>query len=549
MLFVPFLGSVHLFDWDEINFAESAREMLVTGNYTQVQINFQAFWEKPPFFFWLQSISMQIFGVNEFAARLPNALAGVLTLNWLYYIGSKEEDDRFAWFWILAYVGSLTPFFYFKSGIIDPWFNLFIFSGVYFLYRAISEGVKFYILAGLAVGLAVLTKGPVGLLLSGLTYIILLAWQKKFSEFMKTGVYAFGLVVLTVSSFWFAPEISKNGFGVLSSFIAYQIDLVFNPVASHGQPIYYHPIVLFFGVFPASILALTVLFRSKQQTNTPFTRWMKVLFWVVLVVFSLVTTKIVHYSSLCFFPLTFLAAQGMHKAMLYRKYQLLLGWGITFLIGVALSLLPVIFMDESIRTGLAQKVSDDFTRANLLVDGGWWGIEWIFGILFIGNNWMLFRVVYKRYSRWIRFNLAMNAVILSLFLAVVVPKVERHLQGPFIDQLISYQEDSVYFTTYGFKSYAHFFYGRIKPLPPDSDLMQFRDRFLNEQMDGKEFANLSAAERKAYQHAETDFLLHVESPDQPVVVTCKINKVQELREMLGTDPIFNEGGYAIFYLE
>jgi len=30
--FVPFLGAVHLFDWDEINFAESAREMLVTGN-------------------------------------------------------------------------------------------------------------------------------------------------------------------------------------------------------------------------------------------------------------------------------------------------------------------------------------------------------------------------------------------------------------------------------------------------------------------------------------------------------------------------------------
>ena len=51
IFFIPFLGRVHLFDWDEINFAESAREMIVTGNYHRVQINFQPFWEKPPFFF------------------------------------------------------------------------------------------------------------------------------------------------------------------------------------------------------------------------------------------------------------------------------------------------------------------------------------------------------------------------------------------------------------------------------------------------------------------------------------------------------------------
>lgn len=39
--FIPFLGSGHLFDWDEINFAESAREMIVTGNYSRVQIDYQ----------------------------------------------------------------------------------------------------------------------------------------------------------------------------------------------------------------------------------------------------------------------------------------------------------------------------------------------------------------------------------------------------------------------------------------------------------------------------------------------------------------------------
>jgi len=49
-LFIPFLGRVHLFDWDEINFAEAGREMMVSGNYLQVQIDYKPFWEKPPLF-------------------------------------------------------------------------------------------------------------------------------------------------------------------------------------------------------------------------------------------------------------------------------------------------------------------------------------------------------------------------------------------------------------------------------------------------------------------------------------------------------------------
>ena len=43
LLFIPFLGGLHLFDWDEINFAESAREMILTGDYLTVQIDFIPF--------------------------------------------------------------------------------------------------------------------------------------------------------------------------------------------------------------------------------------------------------------------------------------------------------------------------------------------------------------------------------------------------------------------------------------------------------------------------------------------------------------------------
>ena len=64
IFYVPFLGNVHLFDWDEINFAEIAREMRVTGDYFKVQINYESFYEKPPIFGWIQNMSYSIFGIN-----------------------------------------------------------------------------------------------------------------------------------------------------------------------------------------------------------------------------------------------------------------------------------------------------------------------------------------------------------------------------------------------------------------------------------------------------------------------------------------------------
>ena len=103
LLFIPFLGHVHLFDWDEINFAESAREMLLTHHYRTVQINFQPFYEKPPFFIWLQALSMSYFGVNEFAARIPNAIFGIVTMITVYNVGRRYFNKNMGIWWALLF--------------------------------------------------------------------------------------------------------------------------------------------------------------------------------------------------------------------------------------------------------------------------------------------------------------------------------------------------------------------------------------------------------------------------------------------------------------
>ena len=112
LLFVPGLGAVHLFDRDEINFAEIAREMLITGEWSQPSVGFRSFYEKPPLFMWLQAASMSVFGVGEFAARFPNALCGAITLVVLYRLGAQIRGRLFGLLWMLAYLGSLLPHFF-----------------------------------------------------------------------------------------------------------------------------------------------------------------------------------------------------------------------------------------------------------------------------------------------------------------------------------------------------------------------------------------------------------------------------------------------------
>ena len=96
LFFIPFLGGVHLFDWDEINFAEISREMLILKDYTRVHVNFEPFFQKPPFFFWLQAGAMALFGVGDFAARFPNALCGIITLPLLFRMGTVHCNWLFS---------------------------------------------------------------------------------------------------------------------------------------------------------------------------------------------------------------------------------------------------------------------------------------------------------------------------------------------------------------------------------------------------------------------------------------------------------------------
>ena len=393
LLFIPFLGKVHLFDWDEINFAEAAREMLVTGNWSQVQIDFQPFYEKPPLFIWMQAVCMKLFGIGEFAARLPNAVCGVFSLSFLFFVGRKLKNLTFAWWWVLAYIGSFLPHFYFKSGIIDPWFNLFIFVAIISLaYLSVTEktGKKknwIALAGGVSLGLAVLTKGPVALLLTGLVFIVMVIWLRKKWQISKFQLGWFFLATLFTTSLWFGYETVVNGPEFVSNFLNYQLRLLTTEDAGHGGPFYYHILILMVGCFPASAFLLGFWKKSKEEAGlfTGINKWMIAMLAIVVIVFSIVETKIVHYSSLAYFPITFLAANVLHHVQNGQKPgKLAMGFlcSFGFLFSVVLFILPWVGTNIDL---IIPYIKDPFTKANLEADVQWNSAGAAIGVFYLSG--------------------------------------------------------------------------------------------------------------------------------------------------------------------
>jgi len=501
LLFLPFLGNVPLFDWDEINFAEIAREMIVTKDYLNVQIDYQPFWEKPPLFIWMQVLSMKAFGINEFAARFPNALCGIATLLIIYSIGKKLFNQKMGIIWVLVYAGSILPFFYFKSGIIDPWFNLFIFSGIYFAIIYIHKSSNPQIiqspnppipqspnlpifLSGLLIGLAILTKGPVAFLIFGLTgfaYLVVMRFKVKVKI---THILLFFAGLLLTGGSWFMVQIAAGHMDVVKDFIIYQARLFSTKDAGHGGFPGYHVVVLLFGVFPASAFLFNGFKASadEQPLQKEWRRACIILLLTVVIVFEIVQTKIIHYSSLAYFPLTYLSALALYritegKSSITRLSAIMLSaLAIFWIIAIAGLTFAGLHKEWLMNSGI---IKDPFAVASLAADVRWTGWELLVsGILVIGL--VGFFIIKKPFYNLV--SLFVASLIFTFFTMVVFTgRIEGYSQQAPIDFYKQHSTEDCYINTLGFKSYAHLFYS--KKLPQQNPLSYDKEWLLNGPLD------------------------------------------------------------------
>jgi 4-amino-4-deoxy-L-arabinose transferase-like glycosyltransferase len=294
VLFLPGLGARDLWNPDEARYAEVAREMREADRWALPLLNGEVYAQKPPLLFWAIRAAAGLTGsLDETAARLPSALAGIGALLLVFLLGERLFGRRAAWLAALVYATCFKTFWQARFGQIDMLLGCLVALAVWCWLRGWTEGRPgFVLLFYLAAGLGTLAKGPVGLLPPLLSIVAFLLWERDRAGLkglrLGWGLLLWAAVVLA----WLVPAGLAGGREYLEQIIYKQNVTRYADPWHHRLPPWYYLTTLPADFLPWSLLLPTALvqaWRRARPGGTAESRgWRLALCWmmVTLVFFS-----------------------------------------------------------------------------------------------------------------------------------------------------------------------------------------------------------------------------------------------------------------------
>ncbi len=359
---VVYLGSVFsppLLDDADSTHAEAAREMFVSGDYVTLHINGVRYLEKAPLPYWLVAICYHVFGVNEFATRLPMALSvlllGLLALVW----GKRAFGERTGIYAGLFVYTAAGVFLFTRVFIPDVLLSLLIAASLYFFLSALeSPGQAWRWYAGYAcMALGVLTKGLIALAFPGgaaVLYLAVTGGWRRWREFrLISGLALF----LLIAAPWHILAGLRNtgGAGGHGFFWFYFVNEHFLRFIGRRYPRDYNklPWALYWSLhlvwlFPWSLYlpaaVRTAIDLRKRPSRADFGSRTRLMCWILaglILVFFAISTNQEYYTFPAYLPLLMLLADGIAHCEKsdceagIRKGWLRISAGVLTVIGVA----------------------------------------------------------------------------------------------------------------------------------------------------------------------------------------------------------------------
>ena len=214
LVYVGSMFTPALLDDADSTHAEAAREMFVHGDYVTLKVNGVRYLEKAPLLYWVDAIGYHIFGVGEFASRLPNVLAilGLMLLAWRW--GTRAFGTRAGIYGALFVVTGTGFYLFTRISIPDSLLSLFIAASLYFFLTALEDQKVWRWYAGYAaLALAVLTKGLVALVFVGISAMIYLVVTGEWRRWREFRLGAGMLLLFAIAAPWhILAGIRNHGF-------------------------------------------------------------------------------------------------------------------------------------------------------------------------------------------------------------------------------------------------------------------------------------------------------------------------------------------------
>jgi 4-amino-4-deoxy-L-arabinose transferase-like glycosyltransferase len=351
------LGSTPLFDVDEGAFSAATRELLASGDWGHTTLNGEPRFDKPILIYWLQATSVALFGLDEFALRLPSALA---SWGWAVAVGAFAMARWGVRAGVCAgtvLATSLGVTLIGRAATADALLNLWLALAALDLWRAVDPQARTgasggpraaWRRAAVWIGLGLLTKGPVALLVPGAALGLWLAvegWRAGdnvssastdrlalVGRVLRRGLFAIGhaarrlrpllsdpvawALLLAVAVPWYAYALQRHGMAFVDGFLwRHNLQRYGGTLEGHGGAWFYYLALLPVLLFPWSALLPTLWpsLRGRAAWAEPLGRYLLLWAGFVLVFFSGSGTKLPHYLLYGLTPLALLLGRALAR--------------------------------------------------------------------------------------------------------------------------------------------------------------------------------------------------------------------------------------------
>ena len=291
----PFLP---LFDLDEGAFSEATREMLESGNWISTYLNGEPRHDKPILIYWLQAISVEVFGASPFSFRLPSMVAALGWLFVVYRFCREFVSDTAARLAIWIFTCSWLATIIFKSAIADALLNWILCLIMFDIFRYLdSKDKKRLGLIGLYIGLGFLTKGPIAVVLPIAVSFISLALMGRLRDWLGAVFHPYSLTIflLTIAPWHIAVYIDQGWAFYEGFYLGHNIGRFSDTMESHGGSPFYYVLLLPLLVAPFTRQFFLILPGALFSRRDFLELFLWVWFLITLGIFSFSKTQLPHY--------------------------------------------------------------------------------------------------------------------------------------------------------------------------------------------------------------------------------------------------------------
>ncbi len=330
ILYLPGLGRPALWEPDEGRYAEIAREMVLSGDYVTPRDDFELYFEKPPLVYWTEAAAIRIFGVNEFAVRLPAALFSVGQVVVTAALADMMLGATAGFF--AALVLALSPLFFgfARFATLDPALAFFLTAALGAFYLAARDDSfsrpparRWMLISAAMLALGTLAKGPIALLLGGAIALSWMARERRIRQIAQMPLVSCGILYVAIVLPWFIFMEARNP-GFLNFFFIHEHLKRYVSSSEHGWGPWFFIPILIGGMWPWIFFvplgwsAMRADYNLSDDFPIPSdessdARFLAIWFVVVFVFFSIPRSKLGSYILPALPPLAIFAGYGFAR--------------------------------------------------------------------------------------------------------------------------------------------------------------------------------------------------------------------------------------------